>query len=43
MMKLLENMVFLVIKGNLNTWKYFTDLFDFLPLTALVENQVKVN
>ena len=22
-------------------WKYFTDLFDFLPLTALVENQVR--
>lgn len=26
--------------GNANVWKYFTDLFDFLPLTALVENQV---
>ena len=21
-------------------WKYFTDLFDFLPLTALIEDQV---
>ena len=21
-------------------WKYFTDLFDFLPLTALIENQI---
>ena len=27
--------------GNANVWKYFTDLFDFLPLTALVENQVR--
>lgn len=26
--------------GNANVWKSFTDLFDFLPLTALVENQV---
>ena len=26
--------------GNSNVWKYFTDLFDYLPLTALVENQV---
>uniref|UniRef100_A0A0E0ABA2 protein-serine/threonine phosphatase n=1 Tax=Oryza glumipatula TaxID=40148 RepID=A0A0E0ABA2_9ORYZ len=26
--------------GNANVWKYFTDLFDYLPLTALVENQV---
>ncbi|AQK70580.1 Serine/threonine-protein phosphatase [Zea mays] len=26
--------------GNANVWKYFTDLFDFLPLTALIENQV---
>jgi len=24
--------------GNVNAWKYFTDAFDFLPLTALVEN-----
>ena len=22
-------------------WKYFTDLFDYLPLTALIENQVR--
>jgi len=22
-------------------WKSFTDLFDYLPLTALVENQVR--
>jgi serine/threonine-protein phosphatase 2A catalytic subunit len=21
-------------------WKYFTDLFDYLPLTALIENQI---
>lgn len=26
--------------GNANVWKYFTDLFDYLPLTALVDNQV---
>lgn len=26
--------------GNANVWKYFTDLFDFLPLTAVVENQI---
>lgn len=28
--------------GNANVWRYFTDLFDFLPLTALIENQVCV-
>ena len=27
--------------GNANVWKYFTDLFDYLPLTALVENQAR--
>ncbi|KAI8897790.1 Serine/threonine-protein phosphatase 2A catalytic subunit beta isoform [Globomyces pollinis-pini] len=26
--------------GNLNVWRMFTDLFDFLPLTALVEDQI---
>ena len=26
--------------GNANVWKYFTDLFDYLPLTAVVDNQV---
>ena len=26
--------------GNVNVWKYFTDLFDYLPLTALIEEQV---
>lgn len=26
--------------GNANVWKYFTDLFDYLPLTALIEEQV---
>lgn len=26
--------------GNANVWKYFTDLFDYLPLTALVDEQV---
>ena len=25
--------------GNANVWKLFTDLFDYLPLTALIENQ----
>lgn len=29
--------------GNANVWRYFTDLFDYLPLTALIENQVSVN
>jgi serine/threonine-protein phosphatase 2A catalytic subunit len=24
--------------GSANVWKYFTELFDYLPLTALVEN-----
>ena len=28
--------------GNANVWKFFTDLFDYLPLTAIVENQVCV-
>lgn len=27
--------------GNANVWKYFTDLFDYLPLTALIDTQVK--
>eukprot|EP00948_MAST-09A_sp_MAST-9A-sp1_P001751 g1751.t1 len=26
--------------GNANVWKYFTDLFDYLPLTAVVEEQI---
>ncbi|KAJ3615632.1 hypothetical protein Zmor_012414 [Zophobas morio] len=26
--------------ANTNVWKYFTDLFDYLPLTALIENQI---
>src|SRR5271169_835116 len=26
--------------GNANVWKFFTDLFDYLPLTALIEDQV---
>jgi len=29
--------------GNANVWKYFTDLFDYLPLTALVDSQVTTN
>ncbi|XP_014680318.1 PREDICTED: serine/threonine-protein phosphatase 2A catalytic subunit alpha isoform-like, partial [Priapulus caudatus] len=26
--------------GNANVWKYFTDLFDYIPLTALVDGQI---
>lgn len=26
--------------GNANVWKYITDLFDFLPISALVEGKV---
>ncbi|KAK8627335.1 hypothetical protein V6N13_134948 [Hibiscus sabdariffa] len=26
--------------GNANVWKHFTDLFDYLPLTALIESQI---
>lgn len=26
--------------GNANVWKYFTDLFDLLPLTAVIEGKV---
>jgi len=26
--------------GNSNVWQYLTDVFDYLPLTAVVENQV---
>ena len=26
--------------GNTNTWKYFTDLFDYLPLAAVVESKI---
>ena len=26
--------------GNANVWKCFTDLFDYLPLTALIDNQI---
>ena len=28
--------------GNPNVWKYFTDLFDYLPLTAIVDGQVRI-
>jgi serine/threonine-protein phosphatase 2A catalytic subunit len=28
--------------GNANVWRFFTDLFDFLPLTALIDNQVSL-
>jgi diadenosine tetraphosphatase ApaH/serine/threonine PP2A family protein phosphatase len=26
--------------GNPNVWKHFTDLFDFLPLAALIANSI---
>lgn len=26
--------------GNANVWKYFTDLFDYFPITALIDGQV---
>ncbi|KAG6690604.1 hypothetical protein I3842_10G023900 [Carya illinoinensis] len=26
--------------GNANVWKFFTDLFDYFPLTALVESEI---
>ena len=26
--------------GNTNVWKYFTDLFDYLPITSLIENKI---
>lgn len=26
--------------GNVNVWRYFTDLFDLLPLSAVVENSM---
>ena len=26
--------------GNANVWKQFTELFDYLPLTAVVENSI---
>ena len=26
--------------GNVNVWKMFTDLFDFLPLTAVIESRI---
>ncbi len=28
--------------GSANVWKYFTDLFDYFPVTAVVENAVSV-
>jgi hypothetical protein len=28
--------------GNATVWKLFTDVFDYLPLTALVDDQVSV-
>ena len=26
--------------GNSNTWKYFTDLFDYLPLVAIIDSKI---
>lgn len=28
--------------GSAEVWKYFTDLFDYLPITALIEGQVRL-
>lgn len=28
--------------GNATVWKMFTDVFDYLPLTALVDDQVSI-
>ncbi len=28
--------------GSADVWKYFTDLFDYLPITALIEGQVNI-
>jgi len=28
--------------GNANVWRFFTDLFDYLPLTALIDSQVRI-
>jgi serine/threonine-protein phosphatase 2A catalytic subunit len=30
----------LKIYGNANVWRMFTDIFDYLPLTALIEKQI---
>jgi serine/threonine-protein phosphatase 2A catalytic subunit len=29
--------------GNANVWKSFTELFDYLPLTALIDEQVSIH
>ena len=29
--------------GNQNVWTYFTDLFDYIPITALIEGKVNYN
>lgn len=29
--------------GTADVWKYFTDLFDYIPITALIEGQVRIN
>lgn len=26
--------------GNTNPWKYFTDIFDYLPLAAIIDNNI---
>ena len=28
--------------GNANVWKMFTDVFDYLPLSCVVENKVRL-
>jgi serine/threonine-protein phosphatase 2A catalytic subunit len=29
--------------GNAMVWKYFTDLFDYLPLSAIVDGKVNIS
>lgn len=29
--------------GTPDVWKHFTDLFDYIPITALIEGQVPIN
>lgn len=40
MMKSIENMVIIHNSGNLNPWRYFTDLFDYLPLGAIIDGEI---
>jgi len=40
MRKSTENMVKLIKLGNLNVWRYFTDLFDYLPLASIIDGEI---